>query len=260
MDERKEREGAKGRMHRTVMLGALLAWSALASPLVAADPQDEFEVAPEPEPIGPHDCDPALLEADAIRMQDLGLSYDGLSLAPPPPPVGPPCEGFKNHSTCPPHRCFWYPNHKVCKTYAPPPLPCGCPAFQHCKPLHGKPPSKLTCLYPHNTCPERCVWNREQLKCSLYKLPPPAGEIDTSNKGVLELIGLGVLMLCGIGVIIGFLIRWVEKAEVRARMTALPVGLDGDLIAPLNEDGIDDGGEREYRRADGEYSKGRMAQ
>jgi hypothetical protein len=162
-----------------------------------------------------------------------------------------------NRTACP-RRCFWYPHHKVCRTYAPKPLPCDCPAFQICHPPAGKPANTINCLNPYNTCPERCVWNHEQRQCSLKKLPPPPNEIDTSNKGALGLIGLFALILVGIGVIIGFMIKWIEKQEVKARMMALPRLMDpnGDLIAPLNEDGVDEGGEREYRRSDGEYRKG----
>ena len=68
-----------------------------------------------------------------------------------------------------------------------------------------------------------------------------------------------ILILMGIGVLIGVMIKWIEKQEVKARMASMPRLPNGDLIAPLNEDGIDEGGEREYRRAGGEYRKGRDA-
>ena len=105
------------------------------------------------------------------------------------------------------------------------------------------------------------MWNREQEACTLIRLPPPANEINTSNKGVLELTGIFILVLMGIGVIVGLLLKWVEKEEVKARMMSIPRLRDpnGDLIVPLNEDGVDEGGEREYRRSDGEYTKGRQS-
>ena len=231
--------------------------------------ENQFASEPEPEPahhIRP-ECQPAMLEEEAIRAQDADAHAYALEVAahgglkpPPPPPPGPPCESFLNKTTCP-ERCFWYPHKKLCRTYAAPQPPCDCPAYQHCKPAAGKGYSVKNCLSPFNTCPERCVWNRERMKCSLTPMPPPPGQIDTSNKGVVALTGLFLLVLAGIGVIIGFMIKWIEKQENKARMMSLPRPIDpnADLIVPLNEDGIDEGGEREYRRADGEYRKGRDA-
>jgi hypothetical protein len=230
----------------------------------APEPEPEVDAqdyAPEPEPHhSPAACEPALLEQQAMEQEEMEL---GLALGkppppphkpPPPPPLGPPCRTFLNETHCP-DRCFWYPHHKLCRTVAYPQPPCDCPQWQHCT---GHPENTKNCN-AHNTCPEYCVWNRAQKKCSLIKLPPPAGQIDTSDKGAVGLIGIFVLILVGIGVIIGFMIRWVEQQEVKARMMALPSmqpAID-EVVAPLNEDTIDEGGEREYRRAGGEYMRGR---
>ena len=74
------------------------------------------------------------------------------------------------------------------------------------------------------------------------------------------MIGVFCLILAGCGVIVAFLLKWVEKKEVEARVASIPRprNPDGELIVPLSEDTLDEGGEREYRRADGEYRKGQV--